>query len=93
MKASWDEAAKANLQNIKDVVQIYRDIIVDINQIQYHLRGTDRKKLIGLPDPEFLGNPFSNTQLTLINTSTLLNYEQTLDFNKLNALAQCFHKT
>ena len=95
LKASWDESMKANLAAIKSVITIFRGVVQEINKLQYHMLGTNRKRLIGLPDPDFIGNPYSNTQLTLINSSTYVEYGEgaNINFNDLNALAQCFHKT
>lgn len=93
LKASWDESLKANLDDVRSAVAVFAEVVENINKLQYHLLGVNRKRLIGVPDVDFLGNPYSNTQLTLINTTTHVDYGDELSFSDLNSLAQCFHKT
>ena len=91
LKCFWEEHKNATLSDVKMALIDLVTLVNEINKIEYHLPGIDRKMRIPIPDLDFINKKDSNTQIAFINTVTRFNYGDIINFDKINDFASCFN--
>ncbi len=96
LKCFWEESKKANLSDIIGALIDLVSLVNEINQIEYHLPGINRKLRIPIPNltnaPDFWQpNSNSNIQIAFINSVSQINYGALINFDQLNNFTACFN--
>ena len=61
LKLFYKDSQKASLDDVNQAIKGLHKMVNEINKIQYHLPGVDRKRFINLPDTDFLTKHRSQT--------------------------------
>lgn len=90
-KCFWEEYRSANLSNVREALSSLIEMVNEVNKIEYHLPQIDRKMRIPVPELSFVDDKDSNTQIAFINTVTRFNFNDLINFDKLNEFTSCFN--
>jgi hypothetical protein len=91
LKCFWEESRGAVLSDVKTALIDLVSLVNDINAIEYHLPGIDRRLRIAPPSLEFFGKENSNVQIAFINTVSRFDYGTLINFDQLNNFTACFN--